>query len=237
LKDSVLNYIGSISSGVVSVEDNIDGLEFTGPANAPVLSIAGTPTAGQFLAHDGTWQTPIGEEYTFENGLTESAGTVKLGGDLNGKTTISGTDSLIIATPLAITSGTPGAGKVLTSNATGGATWQNAAPQVKALEIDLSQSIGTQSKIFTGTATAASNITIVSIEPQLTGDATMLAAYLKVNASANGSGSTTVDWSVAIENDNIDSARNCTLTKVIISYICTDNAVGALLNTIEIAGR
>ncbi|MDR1763054.1 MAG: hypothetical protein LBR64_03755 [Dysgonamonadaceae bacterium] len=71
---------------------------------------------------------------TSADGLTENAkNNIKLGGTLSENTTIahgsytlthSGTGKEIISTPLQITSGSPGETKVLTSDASGNATWQ-----------------------------------------------------------------------------------------------------------------
>ena len=110
---------------------------------------------------------------------------------------------------------------------------------VKTLEIVLNETIGVRSKTFFGTtATATSPITIVSIEPQLTGDPVMIGALLKVNAMANLNNSATViNWSVAIENDNIEPTRTGTLTKVIISYISDGDFGNASNGAYSIAGR
>ena len=111
--------------------------------------------------------------------------------------------------------------------------------KVKTLEISMNEIIGTQSKTFFGTtATAGSTITIVGIQPQLTGDPVMLGALLKVNALANlNSSATAINWKVAVESDNINSALSCTLEKVIISYICNDDLNGVQSGTYNIAGR
>ena len=111
--------------------------------------------------------------------------------------------------------------------------------KVKTLEISLNEVIGMQSKTFFGTtATASSTIKIVGIEPQLTGDPVMLGALLKVNALANlNSDATAINWSIAIENDNINSALSCTLEKVIISYICNEDLSGTKSGIYSIAGR
>ena len=112
-------------------------------------------------------------------------------------------------------------------------------PAVKQLEIMLNEDIRTQSKMYVGTtAVTSSPIKIVAIEPQLTGDATMIATLLKVNALANlDSSATTINWSVTVENDNILSAKSCTLVKVIISYICDDNLTNNSYVGYVLAGR
>jgi hypothetical protein len=113
------------------------------------------------------------------------------------------------------------------------------AQKVKTLEIPLNELIKTQSKTFFGTtATASSAITIVGVEPQLSGSPEMLGTLLKVNTLAIlNSSATAISWSVAIENDNINSTRSCTLEKVIISYLCNENLNGSLSAIYSIAGR
>jgi acid phosphatase class B len=66
----------------------------------------------------------------------------------------------------------------------------------------------------------------------------MLGTLLKVNTLAIlNSSATAISWSVAIENDNINSTKSCTLEKVIISYICNDSITGSLLGAYTIVGR
>ncbi|KKN85536.1 hypothetical protein LCGC14_0278590 [marine sediment metagenome] len=52
--------------------------------------VPGSDSAGAtyFLNAVGGWTVPVGTTYAFENGLTESGGTVKLGGDLTGATSL-----------------------------------------------------------------------------------------------------------------------------------------------------
>ena len=111
--------------------------------------------------------------------------------------------------------------------------------EVKTLEISLNEVIATQSKTFFGTtATASSTIKIIGIEPQLTGNPVMLGTLLKVNALANlNSSATAINWTIAIENDNINPALSCTLEKVIISYISNEDLSGTKSGTYSIAGR
>ena len=92
--------------------------------------------AGKYLASDatgkGTWTAlPAATVTTANNGVSMSGTTTQLGGALTKATTISGTgaNTLTISAPsilsgaLRISSGTPGAGKYLTSDAAGNATW------------------------------------------------------------------------------------------------------------------
>jgi len=69
--------------------------------------------------------TAVGKIYTAANGLTLSDTEFQLGGALTRNTTISaaGADTLIISAPLAITSGNPGDGYVLTSDSIGNTSW------------------------------------------------------------------------------------------------------------------
>jgi hypothetical protein len=109
----------------------------------------------------------------------------------------------------------------------------------KKLEISLNEIIGVQSKMFFGsTVTASSPITIVNILPELTGDPVMLGGFLKVNALANLNGSSTaINWTVAVESDNIDPALTCTLTKVTIFYFCDNDIQSSSIQDYTIAGR
>ncbi len=110
--------------------------------------------------------------------------------------------------------------------------------KVKQLIIPLNEVIGTQSKYFTGaTAATGKPIEIVGIEPQLTGDFVMRVGLLKVNSLTLLNGGV-VEWSVAIENDNIDTGRTCMLTNVIVSYICADDLVAdGAVGVVDIVGR
>lgn len=98
---------------------------------------SGTPGAGKVLTSDAsgytTWGTlPAATVTTANNGLTMNGTTTQLGGALIQATSITGASTLTLATPLQISSGTPGAGKVLTSDASGNATWAaNATPWYK----------------------------------------------------------------------------------------------------------
>ncbi|WP_050710280.1 hypothetical protein [Dysgonomonas sp. HGC4] len=95
---------------------------------------SGTPAAGKFLTSDAagnaTWGTlPVVAVTTANNGLAMSGTATQLGGALTKATNITGTSRLTLATPttvsgaLQISSGTPAAGKFLTSDASGNATW------------------------------------------------------------------------------------------------------------------
>ena len=95
---------------------------------------SGTPGAGRVLTSDASgnasWGTlPAATVTTANNGLTMSGTTTQLGGALTQATNITGASRLTLATPttvsgaLQISSGTPGAGKILTSDASGNASW------------------------------------------------------------------------------------------------------------------
>ena len=63
--------IGAITTSgtVTSVTSDVAGLTFgANSTTTPMLSINGTPTAGQFLASDGTWQTPVDNNTTYTAG-------------------------------------------------------------------------------------------------------------------------------------------------------------------------
>ncbi|QIK55085.1 hypothetical protein G7051_12335 [Dysgonomonas sp. HDW5B] len=95
---------------------------------------SGTPGAGRVLTSDASgnasWGTlPAATVTTANNGLTMNGTTTQLGGALTQATNITGASRLTLATPttvsgaLQISSGTPGAGKILTSDASGNASW------------------------------------------------------------------------------------------------------------------
>lgn len=104
---------------------------------------SGTPGAGKVLTSDASgnasWATlPSPIVTAASNGLTMNGTTIVLGGPLTQTTSITGTSRLTLATPttvsgaLQVSSGTPGAGKVLTSDASGNATWAaNSTPWYK----------------------------------------------------------------------------------------------------------
>jgi hypothetical protein len=108
----------------------------TPPTGTAPAELAKVTEAGFYYLNGSVWFPLLtGDEGTHEaanpadsttasNGLTEVGNDIQLGGALTKKTTISGTDTLVIGTPLKITSGSPGDGYVLVSNASGYATWQ-----------------------------------------------------------------------------------------------------------------
>lgn len=98
-------------------------------------------TTGYYYFDGALWQpftSGSASATTANNGLAMNGTTVQLGGALTQATSITGTDRLTLATPttvsgaLQVSSGTPGASKVLTSDASGNATWAaNATPWYK----------------------------------------------------------------------------------------------------------
>lgn len=116
-----------------------DRLTLATPTNiSGALQISsGAPGSGKVLTSDAsgnaTWGTlPAASVTTANNGLAMNGTTTQLGGALIQPTSITGASTLTLATPLQISSGTPGAGKVLTSDASGNATWAaNATPWYK----------------------------------------------------------------------------------------------------------
>ncbi|MDU1891020.1 MAG: tail fiber domain-containing protein [Dysgonomonas sp.] len=100
------------------------------------IKTAGTITAGMVLTASDTngtvaW-TPsanVGKTYTADNGLTMTGTNTRLGGSLKTPTTITADNTNILTldvntSGLKITGNGQGANKVLTSNASGVATWQ-----------------------------------------------------------------------------------------------------------------
>lgn len=98
-------------------------------------------TTGYYYFDGALWQpftSGSASVTTANNGLTMNGTTTQLGGALIQATSITGTSLLTLATPttvsgaLQISSGSPGSGKVLTSDASGNATWAaNATPWYK----------------------------------------------------------------------------------------------------------
>ncbi len=62
-----------------------------GAVDIAMLSAIGTPDASNFLRGDNTWAIPDDTTYTFENGLNQSVGVAKLGGQLTENTSIGST--------------------------------------------------------------------------------------------------------------------------------------------------
>ncbi|BEV05399.1 hypothetical protein [Chryseobacterium gambrini] len=119
--------------GALNRDTNITGSNKL-TISAPLQVASGTPGAGKVLTSDATgnatWGTlPAATVTTANNGLTMNGTTTQLGGALTQATSITGTSQLTLATPttvsgaLQISSGTPGAGKILTSDASGNAYW------------------------------------------------------------------------------------------------------------------
>lgn len=82
---------------------------------------------GLYYWDGAQWNMSKGVDITANNGLTKTGDNIQLGGVLTKATTISGSSSnnLTVSAPLAITSGSPGLNKVLTSDISGNATWQS----------------------------------------------------------------------------------------------------------------
>ncbi|NJL59697.1 MAG: hypothetical protein HC887_08705 [Desulfobacteraceae bacterium] len=100
------------------------------------LSVA-TSTTTPVISMSGTWSdAQVADNLTINGGTVDNSvigGTTPAAGTftdliINGNTTLgnAGTDTVTVNGALQIASGTPGAGKVLTSDATGNATWQAA---------------------------------------------------------------------------------------------------------------
>jgi hypothetical protein len=98
---------------------------------------------------------------TATNGLHETGDDVQLGGALSQNTTISGSDTLSIAAPLAITSGAPGRGKLLTSDATGNAAWKSQWFYLPSFNLDVSslgqKSVELYNDVYAGQFTQTGN--------------------------------------------------------------------------------
>ena len=150
---------------------------------SPLQIASGSPGAGKVLMSDftgnATWATAIN---TANNGLTMNGIAAQLGGDLTQPTSITGTNRLTLATPLQISSGTPGAGKVLTSDASGNATWAaNATPWYK-VGTTVPSILNTDNSYLTAKAVIGGN-TIASING---GTANAQLTVIGQDASING---------------------------------------------------
>ena len=130
---------------------------------------SGTPAAGKFLTSDATgnatWGTlPAVAVTTANNGLAMSGTATQLGGALTKATNITGTSRLTLATPttvsgaLQISSGTPAAGKFLTSDAAGNATW-GTLPAVAVTTANNGLAMSGTATQLGGALTKATNIT------------------------------------------------------------------------------
>lgn len=183
--------LGGTLTKATAINQGANTLTYSGTGalivGSPLRLTSGTPGAGKVLTSDAsgnaTWQTTTaltGESTTASNGLTLNGYDVRLGGALSGATAIthgantlthSGTGALIVGTPLQITSGTPGAGKLLSSDATGNATW------------------GTVASLVDQESTTASNgLTLSTKDVQLGGNLTKATA---INLNGNTFGITT----------------------------------------------
>lgn len=136
-------YSNGIELGGDLYKDTKIGGSFSLTLATPLQITSGAPGTGKVLTSDASgnasWAAlPSPIVNAASNGLTMNGTTIVLGGPLSQTTSITGTSRLTLATPTTISgafqvsSGTPGAGKVLTSDASGNATWAaNATPWYK----------------------------------------------------------------------------------------------------------
>ena len=134
-----------------------------------VTDLSGTVTAKTanitttgYYYFDGTkWQAFISGtptvNITADNGLSMSGTTVKLGGALTAATSITGASILTLATPIQISSGTPGAGKVLTSDASGNAAWATLPNPWYKVGTAVSSTLNTDDSFLTAKAVIGGN--------------------------------------------------------------------------------
>jgi hypothetical protein len=98
--------------------------------------------------------------------------------------------------------------------------------QIKELTITLSSNntIGTESLVFAGLTTASTKaIKLLNVQPVFTGDSEMKRTLLAVDANGEVNSDGKIEWIVNIKNNNINSNKSCTLTKITIAYICVDD--------------
>jgi hypothetical protein len=123
-------------------------------------------------------------------------------------------------------------GQVLTWDS-GTSKWQATNPISNVKQVTIAVTDGTfdtENLIFSGrTSVATTPLQVVAIEPVFS-NLTMRRHFLQVDATVQVEGNA-ADWAVVIENRNISSANQQTLTSVVISYICDDAA--ALTNATQ----
>jgi len=118
-------------------------------------------------------------------------------------------------------------GQILEWNETAG-KWvvSNSATQNKVKELTITltadNTLSTESLVFEGLTTSSTRpIKILNVQPVITGNSMMKRTLLQVSANGevnNGK----IEWNVNIKNNNIDEDSTCTLSKIILSYICEE---------------
>jgi hypothetical protein len=210
----------------------------TAPVTSPIkgLQVYNTATAGSgatavvpgvYYWDGAKWvgAATYSDATTASNGLTEVGDDIQLGGTLTKATSInqgsydlttSGTGKFVISNPLQISSGTPGANKVLTSDASGNATWTTPATPATVNDAALTATINGTLKTFTAnSATAVSLGTIYA--PTTSGTSGQI---LQSNGSGAAptwtnapSGGITVEVDGVIGNEVLDATSGGGLTR------------------------
>ncbi|MDR0873093.1 MAG: hypothetical protein LBN27_06445 [Prevotellaceae bacterium] len=232
--------IGTITTSgtVTSVTTGITGLTFgVNTTTTPQLAIAGTPTAQQFLAGDGTWKTivvPLEKDSVIGN---EFSDTIPNRGGL----TKSGAGTAADPLKVGLVAGTA-ADQILKWNA-GTSRWELATAQsvIKKLTITPTTTAYTTNSVqfFGTTGTSANAIEVVGIEPIIsstTPNDKFINDNLIISTTAKVKGNAIV-YTVVIKNANIDTAKGFTVEGINIFYTCTDTLTGAAPAEDEFVGQ
>jgi hypothetical protein len=95
---------------------------------------------------------------------------------------------------------------------------------VKSVNVNTDTTITINSHLFYGEITISdANTKIVSITPNITGNADFIAENFDISVSARVAGSNKIVWTLRVKNDNINSTSSATINGVSINYIGTDN--------------
>ncbi|MDR0873086.1 MAG: hypothetical protein LBN27_06410 [Prevotellaceae bacterium] len=95
---------------------------------------------------------------------------------------------------------------------------------VKSVSATTNTAVTFNSHLFYGEiAITDANTKIVSITPNIAGDADFIAENFDISVSARVVGSNKIVWTLRVKNDNINSALSATVNGVTINYISTDN--------------
>ncbi|MBF0574511.1 beta strand repeat-containing protein [Dysgonomonas sp. GY617] len=215
---------------------------------------SGTPAAGKFLTSDAagnaTWGTlPVVAVTTANNGLAMSGTATQLGGALTKATNITGTSRLTLATPttvsgaLQISSGTPAAGKFLTSDASGNATW-GTLPAVAVTTANNGIAMSGTTTQLGGALTKATNITgtsrltlatptTVSGALQISSGTPAAGKFLTSDAAGNATWGTLPAATVTTANNGL--AMSGTTTQLGGALTKATSITGSATNTLTIA--
>jgi hypothetical protein len=109
----------------------------------------------------------------------------------------------------------------------------------KHLEIEINETIRTQSMIYHGiTSEVSSDLKVLSVKPVFSDDIMALTLFNVSGLAKYNEAGTAVRWVVKITNSNIDPLRYCELRKVIISYVCNEELeISSLTEAFVLVGQ